>query len=312
MTANRNDRLLAYDIGGSHVAAGLCQLEPLTVGRIAIAPLVDTISSEAFLDLLQNLGQQLIDGEEAAGASLAFPGPFDYSAGVSRMEHKLGALYGVDLRVAIAMRMGWSPERIRFLNDAEAALLGEASAGVAEGAARAVGIMLGTGIGSAFIRDGNLLTESEGVPPGGEIWNLPFLDGIVEGLLSSRAIESDYFARTGRQQSVAFIASVASGTGANADARAVFEAFGCHLGQVISTILAPFSPEIVVLGGGISRASDLFLPAAKSQLNGLGIRLVPSVLFESAPLLGAAACWRDCFFGSSVRHTGIGRPSGLD
>ena len=146
MAAEPADRILAYDVGGSHVTVGLCLLEPLTVVQIAIAPLPDSISSDAFIGLLQELGQQMIGGvDQAAGACLAFPGPFAYGAGISHMRHKLGALYGVDLKTALADRLEWTPERILFLNDANAALLGEVGAGAAKGAARAVGNHVGHG-----------------------------------------------------------------------------------------------------------------------------------------------------------------------
>jgi glucokinase len=295
------DRLLAYDIGGSHVTVGLCLLKPLKVLRIAVAPLPDTICSDAFLDLLQQLGQQLIGGvDRVAGACLAFPGPFVYGTGVSHMRHKLKALYGVDLKTALADRLGWTPERIRFLNDADAALLGEVGAGAAKGAARAAGIMLGTGIGFSFVCNGILNDAIRGVPPDREIWNLPFLDGIVEDVLSARGIERDYEARTAKHPSVAAIAVEAA---VDPNARAVFDTFGRHLGQMIKEILASLAPEVVVFGGGISRSAHLFLPAARSQIKGLGIQLVPSVLREKAPLLGAAMFWRDYASSQSDNHS---------
>jgi glucokinase len=296
-----NRLLLAYDIGGSHITAGLCRLEPMTLLQMAVAPLPGAISSDAFIGLLQELGEQLIGGgDQAAGASLAFPAPFDYGAGVSHMRHKLENLYGVSLRTALADRLAWAPERIRFLNDANAALLGEVGAGAATGAEKVVGIMLGTGIGFAFVQNGSLNDTACGVPPDNEIWNLPFMDGIVEDLLSSRALERDYEARTGKHRSVAAIA-LESAT--DSDARAVFDTFGGHLGQVINEILAPLRPDLVVFGGGISRSSHLFLPAARNQINGSGIRLVPSVLREKAPLLGAATYWCDCASGQSTHST---------
>jgi glucokinase len=286
------DRLLSYDIGGSHITVGLCLLEPMTVSGMAVAPLPDTVSSDAFITLLHELGQQVIGCvDQAAGASLAFPAPFAYGPGISYMRHKLESLYGVDLKTALADRLGWTPERVRFLNDADAALLGEAGAGEAKGAAKAVGIMLGTGIGFSFVQDGSLNDTAPGVPPENEIWNLPFLGGIVEDSLSSRALQCAYEARTAKHQSVAAIAREAA---TDPDARAVFDIFGSHLGEVIKEIIAPIGPDVVVLGGGISRSSHLFLPAARNQLNGSGIRLVPSVLLEKAPLLGAAMYWRDC------------------
>jgi glucokinase len=284
--------LLAYDIGGSHITAGLCLLGPMTVVQTAIAPLLDTISSDAFIHLLNGLGRQLTSGGvQPVGAALAFPGPFAYGAGISHMRHKLKNLYGVDLKTALAGSFRWAPEKIHFLNDADAALLGEARAGAAQAAARAVGIMLGSGIGFAFVQDGSLNETAPGLPPGNEIWNLPFLGGIVEDVLSSRALESDYETRTGKHEPVAAIAQQAA---ADPEARAVFHAFGEHLGQVINEIVAPITPDVVVLGGGISRSSHLFLPAAQHELKQSGIRLVPSALLEKAPLFGAAMDWSDC------------------
>jgi glucokinase len=284
--------LLAFDVGGSHVTAGLCLLETMTVSRMASSPLPESITSSAFIDLLEDLGERVAVGvAPPAGASLAFPAPFDYHDGISQMRHKLKNLYGVNLGQALAQRLAWPPERVCFLNDADAALLGETGGGAAKGIARAAGIMLGTGIGFSFVQNGILDSTAPGVPPDSEIWNLPFRDGIVEDFLSSRAIERDYQARTGQHHSVAVIAlrSVSDGT-----ARDVFAAFGRCLGEVIAEALGPLNPEVIVFGGGISRSSHLFLPAARKQLKHSGIRLVSSMLFEKAPLLGAAMYWRQC------------------
>ena len=291
MKVQRASRLLTYDIGGSHVSAALCLLEPLSVVEVAVAPLPAAISSDAFVDLLQDLGQRLTGGvDQAAGACLAFPGPFSYATGVSNITHKLAAIYGVDLRAALARRFDWPPNRVRFLNDADAALLGEVGAGAAKGAARVVGIMLGTGIGFAFVCNGVLNNSEPFVPSDSEIYHLPFLQGIVEDVLSSRGIERDYEARTARPEQVESIARQAD---VDRNARAVFDNFGRHLGQVIRKILAPIRPDVIVFGGGISRSSHLFLPTARKQIDGLGIRLVPSMLMEKAPMFGAAMFWRD-------------------
>jgi glucokinase len=292
LTVKAGDRLLSFDIGGSHITVGLCLLEPMTFLRMAVAPLPDAVSRDAFISLLHELAWQLMDGDEqAAGASIAFPAPFAYDTGTSYMQHKLKRLYGVELKTALADRFGWGTEQIRFLNDADAALLGEARAGAAKDTAKAVGIMLGSGIGFSFVQDGSLNDTAPGLPPDNEIWNLPFRGGIVEDSLSSRALEDDYRTRTAVHKSVEAIAQQAA---TDPDARAAFITFGGHLGQVLKEIVAPIGPDVVVLGGGISRSSQLFLPAARNQMNGLGIRLVPSVLQEKAPLLGAAMYWRDC------------------
>ena len=72
-------------------------------------------------------------------------GLYDCEAGISRMQHKLKPLYGRNLRAALAERFGWRPSQLRFLKDATAYLMGKLAAGSAQGAARAVGLTLGTG-----------------------------------------------------------------------------------------------------------------------------------------------------------------------
>jgi glucokinase len=281
--------VLSFDVGGSHVTAGLCSLADLKVVRTASAPLADIDTFDGFADLLFRLGKEAAAGEKSiAGASLAVPFPFDCEAGVSLMRHKLTALYGKDLRGALADRFGWSRDRLRFLNDAGAYLLGEVGAGAVKGARRAVGLTLGTGVGCAFAVDGVCVTEGAGVPPGGEIWNLPYGDGTVEDLISTRALKSEFLARTGRDLEVSAMAAAASH---DADARAVFEIFGLHLGQVLRDVIAPFRPHMAVIGGGIARSAELFLPIAEEQIEGLGFRVVQSALQDQAPLVGAAHFW---------------------
>jgi glucokinase len=283
--------LLTVDVGGSHVSAALCALDDLRVIQLTSAPLTGITSFDGFVDLLYVLGREVAGSpRRLSGAALAVPGPFDCAAGISRMTHKLEPLYGRDLRGALAARFGWAPSQLRFLNDASAFLLGEVNAGSARGAIRAAGLTLGTGIGSAFAQNGHCVTEGRGVPPGGEIWNLSYRGGTVEDLISTRALKADYAARTGKDFDVKAIAEAAA---ADSDARQVFENLGLNLGHVIRDVIVPFQPEVVVVGGGISRSAQLFLPIAQKQIESLGVRLVTSMLLDRAQLIGAGAFWRD-------------------
>ena len=133
-------RVLAFDVGGSHVACAVCWGSDFHLGPVASAPHSATHTSDAFVDLLYELGTKVrigrdeTDGHDQINAAmLAVPGPFDLQAGVSLMRHKLPYLYGVDLRKALAARFGLQPAQVRFLNDADAYLLGEVGAGAARG-----------------------------------------------------------------------------------------------------------------------------------------------------------------------------------
>jgi glucokinase len=282
--------VLVYDVGGSHISSALCYAENYRLAPVVRANLPDSQTSDAFVDVLYSIGQQASAGKESpAGAELAMPGPFDYSAGISRMRHKLPYLYGVNLSQALSERFGWQPDQVRFLNDAASYLLGEVGAGAAHGVNRAVGITLGTGVGSAFSVDGRIVTQGAGVPPGGEIWNVPYQGGIVEDQISTRAIQSAYLERSGKEREVASIAHYA--VGGEPVATEVFANFGRNLGLVLKSLVSEFGPDVVVLGGGISRSAFLFLPMALQELSGLSVQLRVSALGDDAPLVGAGVEW---------------------
>ena len=98
---------------------------------------------------------------------------------------------------------------------------------------------------------------------------------------------------TGKERDVATIAAGATG---DDDAKEVFADFGRDLGIALRSLLTTFAPDVVVLGGGISRSAHLFLPQAERELEGLRIELRIAELGDQAPLAGAGVAW---FAGSS-------------
>ena len=286
--AGAGSRVLAFDVGGSHISAALCSTPDLSLGHVVKALLPETQTTEAFVDVLADLAAHAGADAETAGAGFAMPGPFDYAEGISWMKHKMPYLYGVNLREAFARRMGWKGFQVHFLNDAAAFLLGEVGAGAARGVSRVVGFTLGTGIGSGYAVDGRLVTHGSGVPPGGEIWNVPLEGGITEDLISTRAIKKAYVERTGTEKEVAEIAAEAAH---DRNAAQVFADFGKDLGRVLRIQLKDFAPQVVVLGGGIARSSPLFLPSAEKELEGVQVELRIAKLGDTAPLVGAAVAW---------------------
>jgi glucokinase len=310
MTVGTDNSVLVYDVGGSHVAAAICLANAYRLGPVVSAVHPEQQTSGAFVDLLYSLGVEASAGFGGElGAEIAMPGPFDFAAGVSLMRHKLPYLYGVDLREGLSRRFGWEPGQVRFLHDSAAFLLGEMGAGAARAVARAVGITLGTGIGSAFAVNGHVVTQGHGVPPGGEIWNLPYEGGIIEDCVSSRAIVSTYERRTGSAREVADLAAATADDAAAAEA---FEAFGRHLGLALRGALEAFAPNAIVLGGGISRSAHLFIPSARHGLKGLNLELRVSELLDTAPLVGAGVAWFNGCNGSSPRAVAVGLDTHAD
>lgn len=282
--------VLVYDVGGSHISAAICHRKGYKLSTVVRANLPEAQTSAAFMDVLHSLGMKASEGARGAeGAEFAMPGPFDYEKGISWMEHKMPYLYGVNLSETLAERFGWKPEQVRFLNDAAAYLLGEVGAGAARGVERVVCLTLGTGLGSGFAVNGRVVKEGKGVPPGGEIWNAQYEGGIAEDRISTRAIKNAYRARRGQEREVASIAHYA--IGGDPDAVAVFQDFGRTLGTAIRRLLEEFAPNVVVLGGGISRSAPLFLDAVKDELKDTHIEVRVTELGDNAPLAGAGVAW---------------------
>jgi glucokinase len=282
-----SDHVLVFDVGGSHIAASACGLTGLVLGDVHSTPISKTSGLTHFLELFSSLAQQSRPSS-LIGVSVAMPNPFDYARGISYMRHKYEYLYGIDLKNKLSQEVGCPADKIHFLNDAAAFLMGELQQGAGRSVRKVVGITLGTGVGSAFASNGEIVTEGQGVPPGGEIWNLSYKDGIVEKYVSTLAIQENFKEKTGISNEVR---DIANQNDTNSEARETFEQFGIELGKVLRATCADFAPERIILGGGISRSAPLFLPNAERELFGLGIKLCVSELGERAPLIGAAVSW---------------------
>lgn len=288
-SVSRRAVAVALDIGGSHVTAAPVDLR----GRTVIAAPIrldlshdvphDTLIggwAEAALAALAGAGEAVT----VTHLGLAVPGPFDAARGVSGMTHKFRALYGQDARAALLARLRGTPLQdtpILFGNDADLFALGEWWAGAGE-QLDTIGVTLGTGIGSGFVRAGQVQTGGPGVPPGGELWNTPFRGATVEDAVSGAALTRlahDHLGVTLDARQLAALPAGQSGP--------VWTAFGQTLGDALAPWVQAFGPQRVVLGGNISRAFGQFGAALQSRLPH-GTQVRQSRHFENAALLGAA------------------------
>jgi glucokinase len=272
--------IAALELGGSHVSAARVDVAS---GRVAnpLRVLLDPLGSRAeLLGGIVGAGQSVADGATRVG--VAVPGPFDYDRGVCTIQGvgKLDALFGLDLRSELS-RVFPAAEAaaIRFLNDAEAFLLGEAAAGAARGRSRAIGITLGTGLGSAFLVDGEIVRSGPGVPPDGELHRVAFRARPVEDVLSGRGLRT----RFGGGLDPDRIASLADS--GDPHASAAFAAFGADLGAFLAPAVLEFGAQCVIVGGAIARAWQHFgAPLAEA----VTADVTPAGRLDDAALLGAA------------------------
>jgi glucokinase len=290
-----NSSVLACDVGGSHVTAATVDLPSCTITHKRSAPLDPDAPAATILNALEDAGRQVATQsgsnlDTILGIACAFPAPFDYDAGVSLLRHKYAALYQADIRAELSRRFELPPNAVTFMHDAQAFLLGEICRGVARNAARVIGITLGTGIGSAFAVAGKIVEKGTGVPPGGEVYHLSWEQGTVEDAVSTQFIQSRYKQLTGDTLSVKEISLRAS---SDHFAEETMREFGSNLGRVLDAVTPAFAPDLIVLGGGISRSATLFLPSIHSELTHGRPEVAVSSLLDEAAVVGLAAHWQE-------------------
>jgi glucokinase len=271
--------IAALDLGGTHVSAAQVDLETARVEplvRLDYEPHAErAVLLRAIVEAASSVAAPTV-----AAIGVSVPGPFDYENGVCTIRGvgKLEALYGLDLRGELARVFDVRGMAVVFLNDAEAFLLGEAGHGAARGHARAIGLTLGTGLGSAFLVDGAIVDEGAGVPPEGSLHLLAFRGAPVEERISARGLRARSDGRDVEELALAARAG-------DAAARDAFAGYADDLAEFLEPCVRAFAPTCVVVGGSISRAWDLIGPTLAAAFS---CDVTPAARLDEAALLGAA------------------------
>lgn len=174
--------VLAMDVGGTHVSAMIVNFDAddSKPHRISRLPVDSAAARDQVLATWAQCGRDAaadLSIHVLQGVGIAMPGPFDYENGISLIQglDKYAGLYGTDVRAQLRALMQLpSAMPIVFRNDATCFTLGEGWRGAASGFHRVIGITLGTGFGSTFLRNGEVADSGPDVPPGGFLYNVPF------------------------------------------------------------------------------------------------------------------------------------------
>jgi glucokinase len=304
-----NNIAIGTDIGGSHIS---CAAIDLLSGKIIRDTLTErpvdnqaasNVIIGAWSDALWSVLKK-VPRKQVKGIGFAMPGPFDYVKGISyiRGVAKYEKLYGINISDAVSVNLGIQDGfLIRFMNDASSFAVGEAWQGSASGFNRSLSITLGTGFGSAFISDRIPIVDGPEVPKLGCIYHLPYKDGIADDYFSTRGLLSRYKKLTGKELSgVKELSSLAV---TDKQVRELFIDFGDNAGMFLAPWLKIFRAEILVIGGNISHAYNLFGEVFEERLRkeNCFCKVAISKLKEDAALLGSAFLLDDNFW-KSVQH----------
>ena len=300
---------IGTDIGGSHISSAAIDLvsgkilkETLTeraVNNQAQANVIISVWADALSGVLKH-----IPLEKVKGIGFAMPGPFDYVKGISYIQGvaKYENLYGFNISDAISSSLEVRDDfLVRFINDASAFAVGEAWSGSASKVNRSLSVTLGTGFGSAFISDRIPIVDGPDVPKLGCVYHLPFGDGIADDYFSTRGLLGRYKKLSGKElDGVKELAALADTDKVVSD---LFLDFGDKLGLFLAPWLKKFRAEMLVIGGNISLAYNLFGDVLESRLKkeNCDCKVSLSKLKEEAALLGSAYLLDDDFW-KSIQH----------
>lgn len=293
---------MGVDIGGSSLRCGLVsragRLRRGSHRRVSVDSKGDreAILRTLVLPIRDGLRQSEAERLHLVGIGIGMCGPLDYDRGISLIQgvDKYEALYGVNLKEEFHRRLSL-PDRfpIAFEVDTWAFARGEAWRGAGRGFRRVLAVTLGTGLGSAFVNEGRILTEGPGIPsPYGWIGGLPYGQGKLDDYFSRRGILASYGAKVetkpDRHIDVKDIA-VRARMGDEL-CREVFREFGERLGGALGPIAAKFGAQCLILGGRISGSFGLFARPLKDQLGSMApsceVRVARSIRYSA--LYGAA------------------------
>jgi glucokinase len=279
--------VLALDVGGSSVKSALVADGQHIVGNLCVDDIQSQASAPEILSTLAGIISNHL--KRASGGyriAFAFPGPFDYEQGIPLIQNqaKYDALYGLNLSMKLKEILDAPTLEMRYRNDAEAAILGEGLYGAGRLFPRLIGLTLGTGLGSAFMAEGKLITQGDNVPPDGWLYSCMFENQRADDVFSTRGL----LARL-RERNICptDIASAMQSTDNKALTEA-FSSFGTDLGTFLKPFVSNFRADAVLITGGIAATWDRFAPSLSRSLS---VPVLKGTLGRHAALLGAAALY---------------------
>jgi polyphosphate glucokinase len=250
-TKKKNAPLIGIDIGGTGIKGGIVDLKKgKLIGERFRVPTPQPATPAAVAEVVAQVVTELSARVDAPAADtpvgVTFPGIIQHGVVLSAANVDKSWL-NTDIDALLTARLG---RPVEVINDADAAGLAEARYGAGAGIGGTVLVItLGTGIGSAFIFNGQLV-------PNAELGHLE-IDGFdAESKASAVARERDGLS---------------------------WEEYSVLLQRYFSHVEFLFSPELFIVGGGISKRADEYLPNLK-----LRTPIVPAVLKNDAGIVGAA------------------------
>ena len=284
---------IGVDLGGTNIKIVAVSSEGQMIERSTCETQTDSP-----LSWVETIKQRIKEVEkiraEASWIGLAAPGlAARDNLSIASMPGKLRGLEGLDWTDALQ-----TSHPVPVLNDAHAALLGEAWIGAAVGYRNVVLLTLGTGVGGALLAEGRLFKGHIG--RAGHLGHISLNpDGSPDIVGTPGSLEQTIGNSTLADRSAGRFTSTRQLVEAhlNGDKQAtdVWLQSVYNLAAGITSIINAVDPEVIIIGGGIAQAGptlfdplERFLEKMEWRPQGQRVRLIPAALGDFAGTLGAA------------------------
>jgi len=271
--------MIGVDLGGTNIRAGR-----ITEDKIIRLTKFSTPSKGSVEEVLDQIYAAVDECFDASTISIGVgvPSVVDVEKGIVFDVTNIPSWKVVPLKALLEKRYGVP---VCVNNDANCFAVGEKYFGKAKSYKNIVGVTLGTGLGCGLIFNGKLYEGSN--CGAGEFGNIPYLSHNIEYYCSGQ-----FFSDEKKVKAVDIFHLAQKG---DASALNLFTEYGYHLGEALKSILYAYDPEVVILGGSVSRSFDFFKDAMYQVLQGFAYSSVLANLkidvseLENSAIFGAAA-----------------------
>jgi len=280
------ENIIGVDLGGTHVRAGLVSGKNL--GNIVSNRIPGDGSVEQVLAVMYQLIDPLVN-EDIKAIGIGVPSVVDIENGIVYDVQNIPSWKKVELKKILEDRYHIP---VAVNNDANCFALGEKYFGKGQNAHSLIGLTIGTGLGAGIIINDKLYA---GVNCGaGEFGNVDYLDQYFEYYASGQFFENCYQVNGELVYKKALDGDPLS--------IMILEELGTHLGNAIKMILYTYCPELIVLGGSISKSYSFFQERMWERIrtyvysNTLNQFSLEVSDLENPGILGAASLYYDSQF----------------
>lgn len=273
------DKVIGIDIGGTNLRGALVDGSGNTLKRMKIHSGADQ-GIEKLIDNLAGFIKDISQGESVYDIGIGIPGIIDSKEGIITEAPNIMNVSDYPIKADLNEKLG-SDINVVIENDANSAALGEWWMGVAKNVSSMIIITMGTGIGGGIVIDDKLWTGASGMA--GEIGHITIYPdgarcncgnyGCLESYASATAIRrmvheglEDKSLSTSLREDIkdAHVENIPllvmqAASGGDEFSLSIWHQVGVALGIGIASLINLLNVEMVVIGGGVSNAWDLFI-----------------------------------------------------